>query len=60
MPWAVTKMIGVSIDSRRWRMQAAVSNPSISGIRTSRRMTAKFWTIRQRRAARPESASTIS
>ena len=53
------KMIGVISDCRRCRMRAAVSNPSISGIRTSSRMTAKSWTMTQRSAASPDSASTM-
>jgi hypothetical protein len=57
--YEVTKMIGVSSHCWRRRISAAVSKPSISGIWTSSRMTAKSWTVRQRRAAVPESASTI-
>ena len=53
------KMIGVISDCWRWRMRAAVSKPSMIGMRTSSRMTAKSWAMTQRRAASPESASTI-
>ena len=53
------KMIGVISDCRRCRMRAAVSNPSMIGMRTSSRMTAKSWAMTQRNAASPESASTM-
>ena len=53
-------MIGVISDCRRWRISAAVSNPSMIGMRTSSRMTAKSWAMTQRSAATPESASTIA
>jgi hypothetical protein len=55
----VTKMIGVISDCRRCRMSAAVSKPSITGMHTSRRITAKSSAMTQRSAANPESASTI-
>ena len=38
---AVMKMMGVCSERLRWRIKAAVSNPSNPGIITSRRMTAK-------------------
>jgi hypothetical protein len=56
---AVMKMIGVISDWCRCRISAAVSNPSMTGMHTSRRMTAKSWARRQRRAAVPDSASTM-
>ena len=59
-PNAVRKMIGVSFDRLRCRISAAVSNPSSVGIRTSIRITAKFWRSTARSAARPESASTTA
>ena len=36
-------MIGVCRERSRWRMNFAVSNPSMPGICTSSRMTAKSW-----------------
>ncbi len=56
---AVMKMIGVISDCRRWRMSAAVSNPSMSGMQTSSRITAKSWAMTRLSAAVPDSASTI-
>jgi hypothetical protein len=53
------KMIGVISDCGRCQMMAAVSGPSMIGMQTSSKMTAKSWAMRQRGAARPESASTI-
>src|SRR6266540_3371126 len=55
---AVTKMIGVSSDRGRCRISCAVSNPSMIGIRTSRRMTANSLRSRCRSASAPEEAST--
>ena len=43
------KMIGVISDRRRWRMSAAVSNPSMIGMRTSSRMTAKSCAMTHRK-----------
>ena len=56
---AVMKMMGVISDCQRWRMSAAASNPSMRGMQTSSRMTAKSWAMTQRSASRPESASTM-
>ena len=53
------KMIGVSSDCWRVRISAAVSKPSMIGMRTSSRMTAKSCAITQRSASSPDSASTI-
>ena len=49
LPYAVMKMIGVISDCSRCRMSAAVSNPSMTGMRTSSRMTAKSWAMTQRK-----------
>ena len=51
--------MGVISDCQRCLMRAAVSKPSIVGMQTSSRMTAKSWSVTQRRAASPESASTM-
>ena len=52
-------MTGVISDCGLSRMRAAVSNPSMIGIRTSSKMTANSCAMTHRRAASPESASTI-
>src|SRR5215468_9830501 len=57
-PNAVMKMIGVCSELRRERMSEAVSKPSRPGMLTSRRMTANSSFKRQRRASRPDGAST--
>ena len=49
-------MIGVCCDRLRWRIRAAVSNPSIAGILTSIKMRAKSSLRRERRASTPERA----
>jgi len=56
--YAVTKMIGVRSNRGRWRIIAAISNPSISGITTSRRMSAQSSFNRHCNASRPDRAST--
>src|SRR6266849_2495210 len=45
------------VDRGRWRISPAVSKPSIPGIRTSSRMTAKSCFRSCRRASGPEAAS---
>src|ERR1700704_3084530 len=52
------KMIGVVSERRRCRMRAAVSKPSIPGMFTSSRMTAKSCLSRQRSASFPDAART--
>src|SRR5579872_5906143 len=52
--------MGVWRERGRLRISSAVSKPSISGIRTSRRMTAKSSLRRWRRASLPEFANTSS
>ena len=51
---AVKKMIGVCCERGRVRIISAVSKPSMTGMFTSRRMTAKSWRSSARRASRPE------
>src|SRR5262245_9028224 len=51
-------MIGTLRVRGRCRIRAAVSNPSISGMLTSRRMTATSWSRRKRSASRPDSTAT--
>ncbi len=58
-PNAVRKMIGVCSEARRWRISAAVSKPSISLIRMSRRISAKSSWRSSRSASRPEPALTM-
>src|SRR5437763_6638747 len=54
-------MIGMWADRSRRLMISAVSSPSMPGICTSRRMTAKSpWSSRQRSASLPELALTSS
>src|SRR5713101_2383726 len=50
-------MIGVTRERARSRISFAVSKPSMRGIRTSSRITARSWLSAQRRASSPESAS---
>jgi hypothetical protein len=50
----VTKMIGVCSQRFRSRMSAAVAKPSITGMSTSSRITAKSSFIKARSASRPE------
>src|ERR1044071_5267784 len=52
-------MIGVCWERGRERISSAVSKPSIIGMFTSRRMTAKSCCSSARRASRPEYARTI-
>src|SRR4051794_37338182 len=52
-------MIGVCSERFRSRISAAVSKPSISGMLTSSKMTAKSSLSRQRNASRPECALTM-
>src|SRR5436305_538011 len=56
---AVRKMIGMCRERSRSLMRAAVSNPSIPGICTSRRMTANSVSSRHRRASSPDGAVTV-
>ena len=51
---ALIKMIGVVSERGRCRISAAVSKPSIPGMFTSSRMTAKSCLSRQRNASLPE------
>src|SRR5512135_304061 len=55
---AVRKMIGVCFDRLRSRISAAASNPSIFGIWTSIKMTAKSSSNTRIRASSPEHALT--
>src|SRR5689334_22771507 len=54
------KMIGVCSERARRRIIAAVSKPSMPGMRTSSRITAKSRWRSSRSAALPELALTIS
>src|SRR4051812_30307883 len=56
---ALTKMIGVCSLCLRWRMSAAVSKPSITGMLTSSRMTANSSRSSRRRASLPDEAVTM-
>ena len=47
-------MIGVCRERSRWRISAAVSNPSMPGIWTSSRMTAKSWSSSRLSASAPD------
>ena len=61
MTWnAVTKMIGVRSQRGCWWISVAVSNPSIPGMLTSSRMTAKSSFKRRWSASTPECARTRS
>src|SRR5262245_63233318 len=53
-------MSGVYRERSRWRIRVAVSNPSMSGMRTSSKISAKSRRKRQRRASAPDLAVTIS
>ena len=56
---AVMKMIGVCAERWRSRISAAVSKPSMPGMLTSSRMTAKSCSRSWRSASRPERAVTM-
>src|SRR4051794_7519241 len=53
---AVRKMIGVSRERSRLRMMRAVSKPSMPGMRTSSRITAKSFLSARRNASSPDCA----
>src|SRR5262245_9396346 len=53
-------MSGVYRERSRWRIRVAVSNPSMSGMRTSIKISAKSRRKRHRRASAPDAAVTIS
>jgi len=57
---AVTKMIGVSREGLSCLITRAVSNPSMPGICTSRRITAYVRSKRRATASLPDDALTIS
>src|SRR5574341_2462482 len=50
-------MIGVSVERSRERMRRAVSKPSMPGMRTSSRMTAKSFFSARRSASSPDCAT---